>query len=518
MRILDVHPTRGLHSPGHPVELRVVTDAVGGLLRAHISHLACPVATIEQQATAVESSLFWQPPPNAPRGYGVDVVALDGHGAVTDRANTAFDVLIDWTRFPRYGFLSDFAPARSDLDAALGLLALHHVNALQLYDWQFRHDQLVAPTETYDDPLGRTLSRATIRDAIESAHRVGMATMAYMAIYAASTRFWQEHPEWALYDQFGGPLTFEDFLGLMDPSRGSPWSLHLLDRCREAITEMGFDGIHVDQYGEPRLATDATGRAVELPRAFADFITDLKAHVDGAPVTMNAVKNWPIEALTAAPQDFVYIEVWPDTPTYRDLRDIVLSARTAARKPVVIALYLPAEQPDNVLVADSLLLAAGAWRIELGEDARLLTDPYFPNHSPMPPQLAAGLRRFHDLAVRYGELVGPEAHVVDVRVEAPPGIWALARRNGAHLAVTLVNMVAVEDLRWDEPHSAPELQRDVALTVTIAGVSAAWWASPDAPEALSLSLERAGASVRITVPSLHHWGVVTLQTDQEERP
>jgi dextranase len=514
VRILDAYPTRGMHRPGERVALAVATDAAGGgALRARITELNRTVDTIEGPVDGPLTTLRWQPP-DTPRGYGVDLELLDRHGRRRATASTAFDVLDTWTDFPRYGFLSDFPPDRDDLAEALGLLARHHVNALQFYDWQYRHDQLVAPSDGYDDPLGRHLSLATVRRAVDAAHSIGMAAMAYVAIYAASAGFWRARPGWALYDHNGQPHAFgENFLGLMNPTRDTPWSHHLLDQCARALTEVGFDGIHLDQYGEPREAVDAVGNPVDLPVAFVDFISDLKARHPRAAVAMNAVKNWPSDTLASSRQDFSYVELWPDMPTYRELTDVVVQARRRAGRPVVVALYLPADHVANIETADALLLATGATRIELGEAGRLLTDPYFPHHQPVPGDLARRLRRYHDLAVRYGQLLGPGAEFADeVRVRAQPNVWTQARHHGRWLGINLVNLTDL-DTRWDRPH--PRAQRPGGVELRIVSprpVVRAWWVSPDQPAPRPAALRGERHDLRVRVPFLDCWSLVILET------
>src|SRR4030095_13714023 len=107
-----------------------------------------------------------------------------------------------------YGFLADFSASRLDPDMVLKKLTRFHVNGLQFYDWQYRHDQLLSRTETYIDPLGREMSLASVRALVHAAHRHGMAAMPYLAIYAASAEFWRSHPDWALYDQVESPIAF----------------------------------------------------------------------------------------------------------------------------------------------------------------------------------------------------------------------------------------------------------------------------------------------------------------------
>ena len=511
---LEIRPARASHTPGDEVEL-IVTATEAGNVTLSITHLDTTVALLDT-ATAGESVVLrWQTPPQAPCGYGVDATLTRQGGEVAGRASTAFDVLNQWTDYPRYGFFSDF-PEKSDPAVAVETLVGFQVNGIQFYDWQYRHDQLLPPTDIYQDPLGRTLSLATVSEAIDASRASGLATMAYVAIYGASARFWSENAGWALYDpDTGDPIAFgDDFLGLMDPTRGTPWATHLVDQCRSAL-EFGFDGIHLDQYGEPRQASNASGEPVDLPRAFAEFVEDLKQARPGAPVTLNAVKNWPIETLAGSPQDFVYIELWPDTPTYQQVLDVVLNARRRSGKPVIVAMYLPADHPANVATLDAVLTAAGAWRIEVGEHGRLLTDPYFPNHQQILKPLANTIRRHNSFAVRYLEVCGPPAHQDDTVVaNSDQSILAITRRNGRHTGIGLVNLPD-PTLRWDQPHAPPPPIEQFQLDISgVPGVESVWYATPQHPSPKPVATSDAGDRIRIELPTLEQYALVWFESDR----
>jgi hypothetical protein len=510
MTDLNVRNARGHHPPGETVEI-LVTSVDPGTVTATISRLGVSVATLTENSDGGTIRLRWHPPAEAPVGYGVDVTLSDGIETIAT-GRTAFDVLDHWTQYPRYGFLSDFAPDK-DTTMATEALVSYQVNAVQFYDWQYRHDQLLAPTEIFLDPLGRELSLSSIRDSIRELTDVGIASMAYMAIYAASAGFWSEHPDWAMYDPATDqPIEFgENFLGLMDPTRRRPWSTHLQDQCRRAL-EFGFDGIHVDQYGEPREANTITGEPIDLPGAFAHFVDDLKS-LD-VPVTMNAVKNWPIKSLAPSHQDFTYIELWPDTPTYREIAEIVLNARALAPKAVVIAMYLPAHHPANISTLDALLTAAGAWRIEIGENGRLLTDPYFPEHQAVPPELAGHIRRHAEFAVQYLELCGPPAHLdPGIEVDAPEGVTAITRSSAGLTAISLVNLPD-PDTRWDEAHPAPPPRTNLTIRVE-ARIDRAWFARPEDPTARSLKMVADQSHTTFEIPRLDYFGVVWFERRED---
>lgn len=518
MNDLRAWPDRGTYLPGQLVQMRVLAPGrAGGRVRASISHLTTIVANLETHVGSDGNGILeWAPPPDSPRGYGVDFVLQGPDGLPEMENSTAFDVLGHWTQRPRYGFVTDFGPNHRTAETLDSLLPFH-VNALQFYDWQFRHNQLVAPQSDYEDALGRHLSLGTVRSLVKEAGARGMASMAYSAVYAASLEFQKTHPEWALYDDSGRPLEFEGFLGYMDPNPGRPWAEHLLRQCEQAINELGFDGIHLDQYGEPRRAFDEHGVEVDLPSAFGGFIEAFKLRLPNSAVTLNAVKNWPMEALAASSEDFYYVELWPDTPTYRDLRKAVTEARaTSLGKPVVVAIYVPADQPANIRLIDAVIFASGGSRIELGEQGRLLADPYFPKHQPISTDLATTLRGYWDVAVRYGELLfaSEPAASGDFQVEGPEDVWTTLRYTPGWLLVSLVNMRGLSVARWDEKHPVPQPLEDAEMRVeTSQSIARVWWIDPDSASAQPQDVEwsKVNGHAVMRVPKLSYWGLVLFE-------
>lgn len=518
---IDIFPDKGFYRIGDPVRLKATVDgSADGVLECRIFHLAAEVACLSAPITVRETPqdivLEWLPPHVASRGYGVQAELRDASGGVAGVGSTAFDVLSDWIAYPRYGFLSDFSPGRTDVGATIEELTRFHINGLQFYDWLYRHDNPLPPTDVFLDPLDRRLSLTTVRELLDEAHARGMASMAYVAVYAASMELWRQKPEWALYDEHGEPVAFEeDFLGLMDPTHGSPWADHLQRRCDEILAALPFDGIHIDQYGEPRTAFNRDGEPVDLPTAFSDFVSELKKHHPDSRVTFNAVKNWPSETLATAPLDFAYIELWPDTPTYGEIGEIVERAHAdSGNKPVVIALYIPADRETNIRLADALIIAHGGSRIELGEEGRLLSDPYFPLHEELPSSLRDVLRRYSDFRVRYGEFLGPAARPSPSRIKAPDGVCVVARDVPGWTVINLVNMSDIAEAQWDEDHPAPLSLSDVSLDIEIESeVRRVWLASPDGED---LHLQPADWSVddgtvRVAVSSIEFWTMLAIE-------
>ncbi len=343
-----------------------------------------------------------------------------------------------------------------------------------------------------------------------------MAAMPYLAIYAASAAFWRDHRDWSLRDATGMPIPFgDDFLGLMDPSPGASWAGHLMGECARALSELPFDGLHIDQYGEPKLAWNARAEPVDLPAAFAAFVAAAKARFPGRTVLFNAVGNWPIEALAPSATDFNYIEVWPPRTRFGHLAEIVRDARRlSGGKPVVIALYLPANRPATVLLADALILACGGARIELGEGDRLLADPYFPNHQALSLELSRSLRRFYDFAVRYGEWIGPAAEDVDeLIVELPAEIRAVGRAAAGRLILHLINFTGLDpDPSWDQAQPFPSAVREVGVRIRLrAGPERVWWATPEEPRVQSLPFRYEDGWLSFEAPALAIWGFAAIE-------
>jgi len=523
MQFVDLYPVKGTFKPSEDIEFRIEIESETqsrAIIQLSIFHLLDCILTethtIQLKVGCQKITIKCQLPSTAPCGYGVEANLIGENGEIASAISSAFDVLEDWVDFPRYGFLCDFHPGRSDAGETVDALARYHINGLQFYDWQYRHDHLISPIRDFVDPLGRELSLDTVKDLISTVHSKGMAAMPYLAVYAASIDFWREHADWGLYDDNGKPLKFENFLCLMDPSPGSSWIRHLHSECESVLSSIPFDGLHVDQYGDPKEGYNSHGGQVDIPAAFHDFIGVLKASHPKAAVVFNAVGNWPIEALATAPVDFVYIEIWPPDTQYADLLSIVTNARQLSNgKPVVVALYLQSDQHVNIRLADAILFAAGASRIELGEKNRLLTDPYFPNHQLVVPELRTTLRNYYDFVVRYGNLIGPSAaDVTTLQVEGPDHVWAIGRKCPGWLAINLVNMSGYDEPRWDQPQSQPEPKKNFPLKVGgLDSVLQVWWASPDRGDLRLSQLDwRAeGNTIELELPFLDYWSMVVLK-------
>ncbi len=540
-RLIDAHPLVGLAPAGSGVPLRLVIDGPGGAARLPVlldvwqglQHLRTErhVVLLPSTAGQRQVAMVWEAPGTpASAGYGLEI-SLAGAG---QRVATAVDVGTDWTEKPRYGFLTDFTPLNLDDRGRYLLMAQYHLDALQFYDWMPSDADYVPQSPLYTDPLGRETSLAAVTSKIALAQQFRMAPMAYAAVYGSPVAFYQEHPEWALYTAAGQPERLgENFLVIMDPAPGSPWTQYIQGQYRDMLRELAFAGIHLDQYGFPQTAYSAGPRpqVVDVAGTFAPFIEATAASVaavrPGGRVDFNNVNAWPLaQTAPVAGNAVVYIEVWPPHTRFRDLQGLIASGRSlSGGKAVVLAAYVGPESAPSVLLTDAVIFASGGYHLELGEGAALLTGAYFPDYQAMPAALAVAVRRYYDHIVRYQDLLfasdlsgGPAVALEGAAVSddgAAGAVWAWSRTAAARrLAVVhLVNLVGLESDAWNAARSnGPHPQSGLRVHVPLPARSACWL-DPDGPNAAPqpLPLHPYGGGVSLTLPRLHYWAQLVLQ-------
>lgn len=154
-------------------------------------------------ATVTNGKATWAYTTPSENNQGYLVTATGGDGT---HAETAIDASTSWTRFPRMGFLSHFKPAAPEgtdghttyeaflfqkpQDYIDKLSRDYHINALQYYDWQYRHEQPVATGDLENKwPLwyqNTYASKKTITDYVTDAKNANMGSLAYSMAYSAN--------------------------------------------------------------------------------------------------------------------------------------------------------------------------------------------------------------------------------------------------------------------------------------------------------------------------------------------
>lgn len=547
---IEAFAHKAQYRPGEQVTIVINTKNglerdVAGNLEVRISHLVARVATLNKSVelragTQQQFSLEWPAQfEEHLHGYGVDIRFCDLDGQVLAETSTAFDVVSDWTSSPRYGFLCDFA--RHERDSAERLLAMNkfHINAIQFYDWMYRHDTLLPPGEEFRDPLGRQLSLKTIQNKIALAHQYNMAAMAYTAVYGASKEFHLQHEDWALYRADGRSRTLDlhsygDFLYIMNPQEGTPWRKHLLKQYQATLQALDFDGIHIDQYGAPKFGFNEKGNLVHLASAFSSFIDETKAALleirADAKVVFNAVNNWPIRAVAPAEQDLVYVEVWPPHITYQDLAMLINQGRElSGGKKVVLAAYIPPTSEASVRLANAVIFASGGFHIEIGEFKGMLADPYFPKYQAMDIRIASAMKDYYDFLVRYGNILHDGVEDTDAlplwldniqmtNCGEPNAVWVIPKRKGNLLMINLINLLDAHCL-WKEEQKEPRILSNIQTKFFLPGSARAmrvYLASPDFNHCrpIALDFKNSPAGIELVIPRLTYWDLLIVEINK----
>lgn len=509
-------------------------------------HVACAVFCLEREIVPVMEIVSNQVILHKiPQGnYGVAVrsgeICWEG----------AFDVVDTFGRITRYGFLADFSkdePDESDVEWMRDL----HLNAVQFYDWMYRHDELLPVQEEYQDPMGRPTSLRTIRDKIASCHRMGIRSFAYGAVYAATEATFRLHPQWAMYTMDGQPMLFGEWLYYMNISTDCEWADYLIDQYRKAL-QFGFDGIHMDTYGFPKCVWDCNGNIVDLSVEFPKLIerTARMARQEGGDkgVIFNAVNNWPVESVDDTDQDTVYIEVWPPNDSYYDLYTLIREVGLRSGRRVTLAAYMkPFQEQDKKAAMRALRLcwaaicASGGTQLVFGEKHAVLQDSYYVHYGHLQSDMLPVVQRYCDFLVRYADLLYDDKGIdisrtaagginkdvcfagenCDFSVDGRGGtVWTIIRSSTARLTVQMINLRG-NDALWDvgkkEPVPAQNLQMQLRLDRSVYGI---YCASPDCPylSAVRLSYRyeesNEGRIYTVEIPSLLYWCIVWVEMEE----
>lgn len=520
----ELLPTKATFAPGEPIDVEVhrATGAVGvSLWRLDERVASVEVATDERIASF---------PAQPEGGYGVE-----GGGA-----RTALDVLTDPLSRARYGFVSDYTAER-DIDGVVDNVRRLHLNAVQFYDWMYRHARLLPPEDDFVDSLGRTLSLDTVRRLVGGLRSAGSLPLGYAAVYAAGRDEWPTWKDDGLYRATGEPWTLgEDFLWNVDPT-SARWQAHLAADLQEATVKVGFAGFHLDQYGAPKVALRADGTQVDLADAFPALIDRLADELPDARLIFNNVNDFPTWSTATARQAAIYIEVWSPHDRLSHIAGLAAKARSLAQdRSVILAAYLSVFANGSrkaALEAQRLLLATafshGATVLLHGEEQSVLTEAYYVRHAELDPGEASSTRRYYDFAVRYGDLlfdrtsvdvtatrlggVNEEMRVhapVPVAVDATPGsLWVRALRLRGGLLVSFIDLSGQDDDRWDAGKLTAAPLADVRLSVerVSRGPSRFLFADPDAhPDMLELEPGHDGRYDTVALPAFSTWAIVWL--------
>ncbi|NYD40071.1 glycoside hydrolase family 66 protein [Nocardioides panaciterrulae] len=469
-------------------------------------------------------------------GYAVRLLGED-EAPVT----SAFDVLAAPVDRPRYGFLSEFGPGRSPEETAAASLGLRrlHLTAVQFYDWAYRHADLVGSAEEFTDICGRDLSHRTTRSLIAACREVGASAVGYAAVYGVAMDYAEEHPDQLLYHRDGTAYALADLLKIGNLAPDNPWHDHIIGQFRRAVDELGFDGLHLDTYGFPKIAWDHEGRPLDLAELFPPFLREVRRALPEATLFFNNVNDYPTWTSVAAPLDTTYVEVWDPHREYRHLVALIEAARLSAPgRPVVLAAYLVPFADGSTPGAEwaarlalATIWAHGGHHLLCGEGDGVLTHPYYPNFARVDAGTGRLLRDWFDFAVANGDLLhAPKARTIThshlsgdenddlavtaaVPVSPDPvagSLWVVARSSALGMTLHLIDLAGQEDLEWNRPKQPSLPVGSVTVRVRWAGERLLFGSPEHGPELVDLPAVRDGDYLVAELPAFTGWGLVHL--------
>lgn len=389
--LTDAYVDLARYTPGATATVSAVLAETSGLgswsgtVNYTVTHLGATVASGSVPATVNASGTatvtFNVTPPNSDfQGYLVQIAA----GSST--AATAIDVSSSWTHFPRFGALTAYSPATTpssaDSDVAT-LVRKYHINALQFYDWMWRHEHPVQKNTDGSLPAswtswnGDVIGTDAIKTYISAAHGRSVAAIPYSMSYAALQDYQTYSPavqsSWGLYYQSNGsPWAFQmknghpdTTLNIMNPAN-TAWQNYITGQYADQVNTMGFDGTHLDQLGNWGAMKDSSGAAVDLPSGLASLVSATKTTLASTPgriVGFNAVDGFGGDNVaTAQKTDYLYSELWDNHETYIAMKSYLDTQKSESGTNIasVIAAY-PNTKDDagTVYEAESGRFAGG---------------------------------------------------------------------------------------------------------------------------------------------------------------
>ena len=505
----------------------------------------------EQPLTA--TNWTWTPPSEDYRGYMVEIYKTVDN-VETILGTTAIDVSSDWTKFPRYGFLSKFGTmSENQITAVLDNLKDYHVNSLQYYDWGYKHHSPLkmngsSPAATWLDIAGREMSFNTVKSYIDKAHDNNIASMSYNLLYGA----WGDYStdgvsnQWFLFNDQNHsninkhdlPDSWQSDILVTNPANPS-WQNYIYDKTNLIYQNLNFDGWHLDQLGDRGNVYDYNGSTVKINETFTPFLQNLKQRFPNKKNMLNAVSQYGQAQILKSPVDVAYTEVWNPREGYKDLAEIIQENNTLSNNTLntVLAAYMNYDKANGtgffntpgVLLTDAVIFAFGGAHLELGE--HMLSKEYFPHDNlQINGELKRSLFEFYDFLVGYQNLLrdggtfnSPIVSSGDGKVNLkswPPAysnVAVVGKKVANKQLIHLINFSNATSLNWRDTNgeqATPTKKTNFILNlVNNQSVTKVWYASPDLDGGASkeLSFTQVGGNLVFKIPSLQYWGMIVIE-------
>lgn len=575
--IQNVSTDKGRYNPGDSVTVSVdVLNAsaapLNGTLTLNFYHLSNSAAPSQSQSIGLSRggirryNFAWTPPTTDYRGYLIDVVLTDAQGREIGRSATAVDVSSDWSKFPRYGFMT-FYPEQNPRAASYLIERLNdfHLNGIQFYDWKYKHHvplagTTTAPANSWQDVSNRTNFKVAVNSQISAAKSRNMKAMSYNLAFGAWPGYGEDGSgvdyKWGLWKSNNGtnqdyhplPITWQvDRIYLFNPA-DTGWQNYINRRQADVYSVYPFDGWHVDQLGDRGTVYDWYGNPVDLANSYDDFLNAVKLAAPDKEVVFNSVAQFGQQQAAASQADLLYAELWPATqPTYNDIRLAVEQNLALGNgRGNVIAAYMNYARAQSFTnsapgffnnhsprLTNATLFASGGSHIELGEGTNMLSNEYFPKlYLRMTSDLHNATRRYYDFLAAYENLlrdgVSPASRQVavsgvTVSTDAAPGtVWSIVRQKAGYDIVHLINLLSNTSNQWrddnaDYPAPAVQTNKVVRYYYGTGTIQKVWVATPDLsmglPQTLAYSTgtDAGGNYVELTLPRLEYWDMLVVE-------
>lgn len=568
--IKDVYTDKARYNPGEGVELEIALEnlsnqTVDGIIYVNLKSNDQTVKSWKVNNVMLEAgekanrTVKLEMPKADFRGYLLEVWYKRG-SSFLDCKSTAVDVSSNWTKFPRYGYIASFRKQSDAVTAdTIKTLNKYHINGLQFYDWQSRHEVPLSAGagdtgSKWQDIAKRWNYGDTVRAYIEHSHKRNIACMNYNLIFGAFTNYEKSgvKREWGLFkdpshttqDFHPLPSTWlSDKLFIFDPNN-TDWQNYIINQEKKVFETFDFDGWHIDQLGQRGSLFDYLGHPVDLPQGYLSLIRTAGEKLGGKTLAFNAVAMYgqnTVAGIDCLP--FLYAEIW-NTSSYYNLKSAIDSGYryTNNKKSTVLAAYMDYRKSDGefnepgVLLTDAVIFASGGDHLELG-DHGMLSSEYFPNAKLVSSDsLTKAVRKYYDFMVAYENLLRNNCKplknkasidCITAAISPLPGtVWYFGKDAGKYEVLHLINLTSSDTGNWRDDFGTkhePELKQNLRLKYcTDEKIGKVLLATPDSNNSRMSSLEfKSGADangkyIEVEIPSLKYWDMLVFEKSDKE--
>ena len=376
--VTRAYTDKSTHSPGSQATITAEASG-GGTVHFSVSHLGAEIDSGDASVENGKATWTYTTPSEDNQGYLVTAT-----GADDTHSETALDVSSSWTRFPRMGYVSHFKPTAPEgtdghttyesflfqkpQDYINKLSQDYHINALQYYDWQYRHDQPVATGDFaekwplwYDNTYA---AKKTVSDYETAATNAGMGSLAYSMAYAANdgydssripdewilrnddASYWRRDlgSQWWVNTPEGTPKPANHMTMMNVNTQG--WRDYITDQYVTQKDAFGFDGTHIDTLGQT-VKKDASGNSVDLTDGLTALVNET-ASKTGTATGINLPDGAGTDKIGPSSASYIYTELWDHNETNQQVASYLQGARDkSANKPQIVAAYANNYEPTS---------------------------------------------------------------------------------------------------------------------------------------------------------------------------